>query len=104
MPRAGQLITKDTIIKEVVLGSTFVVTLVAMWYIYDQMNKVKPAVIYERRKARYDFPITTHRHSHLTIHTQGGETRHGQLEHALRKLGHARLDRHGHLQPHRLRD
>lgn len=29
-----------------------VVTIVAMWYIYHLMNKVKPDVIYERRKAR----------------------------------------------------
>ena len=48
----GKSSTKDTIIKDVVLAVTFLVTIGAMWYIYDQMNKVKPMVIYERRKAR----------------------------------------------------
>ena len=35
------------------IGLTVVVTVVAMWYIYHLMNKVKPEVIYARRKARY---------------------------------------------------
>ncbi|GLB42916.1 putative SNARE associated Golgi protein [Lyophyllum shimeji] len=43
---------KSTIISDVVLAITFIITLVAMWYIYRQMNKVKPEVIYQRRKAR----------------------------------------------------
>ncbi len=43
----------DTIIKDVVLGVTTLITIGAMWYIYHQMNKVKPQVIYARRKARY---------------------------------------------------
>ena len=39
--------------KDVVLGITAIITFAAMWYIYDKMNKAKPMVIYERRKARY---------------------------------------------------
>lgn len=35
------------------IGFTTIVTFVAMWYIYHLMSKVKPQVIYERRKARY---------------------------------------------------
>ncbi|GJE85607.1 Golgi apparatus membrane protein TVP38 [Phanerochaete sordida] len=49
---SGQSSTKDTIIKDVVIGITVVVTVAAMWYIYHLMAKVKPEVIYERRKAR----------------------------------------------------
>lgn len=30
-----------------------VVTFLAAWYIYRELNRAKPAVIYERRKARY---------------------------------------------------
>ncbi|KAI0750333.1 hypothetical protein C8Q80DRAFT_1270059 [Daedaleopsis nitida] len=44
--------TTDTIIKDVVLGVTTVITIGAMWYIYNEMNKVKVQVIYDRRKAR----------------------------------------------------
>ena len=43
---------KSTIISDVVLAVTFVITVAAMWYILRAMNKVKPQVIYERRKAR----------------------------------------------------
>ena len=50
---AGKSSTKDTIIKDSVLAVTFRVTIGAMWYIYDRMNKVKPMVIYDRRKAWY---------------------------------------------------
>ncbi|KAI0691842.1 hypothetical protein C8T65DRAFT_587088, partial [Cerioporus squamosus] len=48
----GTSSTSDTIIKDVVLGVTTLITIGAMWYIYHQMNKVKPQVIYARRKAR----------------------------------------------------
>ncbi|KAG6816761.1 hypothetical protein H0H87_003156 [Tephrocybe sp. NHM501043] len=48
----GEKDTKSTIISDVVLGITFLITVLAMWYIYHMMNKVKPQVIYERRKAR----------------------------------------------------
>ncbi|EKM57848.1 uncharacterized protein PHACADRAFT_89628 [Phanerochaete carnosa HHB-10118-sp] len=48
----GQSSTKDNIIKYVVIAFTTIVTFVAMWYIYKLMAKVKPEVIYERRKAR----------------------------------------------------
>ncbi|PPQ67777.1 hypothetical protein CVT25_009080 [Psilocybe cyanescens] len=44
--------TKSKIISDTVLAVTFIITIVAMWYIYRQMNKVKPQVIYDRRKAR----------------------------------------------------
>ena len=48
----GKSSTKDTIIKDSVLAVTFLVTIVAMCYIYDQMNKVESMVKYERRKAQ----------------------------------------------------
>lgn len=35
---------------------TTIVTFLAAWYIYRELNRVKPAVIYERRKARYVHP------------------------------------------------
>ncbi|KAG6809198.1 hypothetical protein H0H92_001185 [Tricholoma furcatifolium] len=43
---------KSRIISDVVLAITFLITILAMWYIYHLMSKVKPQVIYERRKAR----------------------------------------------------
>lgn len=49
----GQSNTRDTIIKDVVLGATTLITFGAMWYIYHKMNQAKPRVIYDRRKARY---------------------------------------------------
>ncbi|KAI0364246.1 hypothetical protein BV20DRAFT_872629 [Pilatotrama ljubarskyi] len=48
----GSSSTRDTIIKDVVLGTTTIITIGAMWYIYHKMNQAKPHVIYERRKAR----------------------------------------------------
>ncbi|KAI8995701.1 snare associated Golgi protein-domain-containing protein [Trametes punicea] len=44
--------TRDTVIKDIVLGVTTLITIVAMWYIYHKMNQVKSRVIYDRRKAR----------------------------------------------------
>lgn len=44
--------TKSKIISDSVLALTFIITIVALWYIYHQMNKAKPTVIYDRRKAR----------------------------------------------------
>jgi hypothetical protein len=35
------------------IAVTTVVTFVAAWYIFRELNRAKPAVIYERRKARY---------------------------------------------------
>lgn len=35
-----------------VITVTTIVTIVAAWYVYRELNRVKPAVIYERRKAR----------------------------------------------------
>lgn len=49
---SGQTSKTDTIIKAVVIVLTIIVTIGAMWYIYNLMNKAKPAVIYERRQAR----------------------------------------------------
>lgn len=43
---------KSRIISDIVLAITFLITIVAMWYIYHKMNQVKPEVIYARRKAR----------------------------------------------------
>ncbi|KAI9434359.1 snare associated Golgi protein-domain-containing protein [Lactarius indigo] len=36
-----------------VITITTIVTIAAAWYIYRELNRVKPAVIYERRKARF---------------------------------------------------
>ncbi|KAI0050493.1 hypothetical protein FA95DRAFT_1555612 [Auriscalpium vulgare] len=37
-----------------VIAITTIVTIVAVWYIYREVNKVKPMVIYDRRKARQE--------------------------------------------------
>ncbi|KXN80895.1 Golgi apparatus membrane protein TVP38 [Leucoagaricus sp. SymC.cos] len=44
--------TKSRIISDVVLAITILITALAMWYILREMNKVKPDVIYAKRKAR----------------------------------------------------
>ncbi|PFH48524.1 hypothetical protein AMATHDRAFT_87049 [Amanita thiersii Skay4041] len=49
---SGTTDTKSRIISDVVLAITFLITIAAMWYIVRQMNKVKPEVIYKRRRAR----------------------------------------------------
>lgn len=33
---------------------TTIITFAAMWYIYSKMNKIKPQIIYDRRRARYE--------------------------------------------------
>lgn len=43
---------KSKIISDVVLVITFLITVLACWYILRQMNLAKPDVIYARRKAR----------------------------------------------------
>lgn len=43
---------KSKIISRVVLTITILITIGAGWYILREMNKVKPEVIYQRRKAR----------------------------------------------------
>jgi hypothetical protein len=48
----GQTDKESRIISDVVLAVTMLITVAAMWYIFRQMNKVKPEVIYARRKAR----------------------------------------------------
>jgi uncharacterized membrane protein YdjX (TVP38/TMEM64 family) len=49
---AGVQDTKSRLISDVVIAITFIITIVAMWYILHKMNMIKPQVIYERRKAR----------------------------------------------------
>lgn len=48
----GSTTTRDKILSYVVAAITTVVTVAAMWYIQKEVNRVKPDVIYERRKAR----------------------------------------------------
>ncbi|EKM77274.1 hypothetical protein AGABI1DRAFT_130686 [Agaricus bisporus var. burnettii JB137-S8] len=48
----GTETSTSRVISGVVLGITTLITFVAMWYIYHLMNKVKPEVIYLRRKTR----------------------------------------------------
>ncbi|KAJ7115540.1 hypothetical protein C8R43DRAFT_1038743 [Mycena crocata] len=50
--KQGVTDSKSRIISDVVLAVTFLVTVLAMWYIFRQMALLKPEVIYERRKAR----------------------------------------------------
>jgi hypothetical protein len=38
------------------IAVTTIVTALAAWYIYRELSRAKPAVIYERRKARYIHP------------------------------------------------
>ena len=49
----GTETTKDKIISDTVLAITIIITCVAMWYIYREMDKVKYEVVYRRRKNRY---------------------------------------------------
>lgn len=44
--------SKNKIISDVVGVVTVLVTIAAMWYITRQINRVKPQIVYERRKAR----------------------------------------------------
>jgi uncharacterized membrane protein YdjX (TVP38/TMEM64 family) len=48
----GKVDFKTRIAEYSVVAVTVSVTFLAMWYILDRSNKVKPAVIYERRKRR----------------------------------------------------
>ncbi|KAF7329127.1 hypothetical protein MKEN_00173200 [Mycena kentingensis (nom. inval.)] len=48
----GETSNQSKIISRSVLAATVLVTVLAMWWIFHQMNLVKPAVIYDRRKAR----------------------------------------------------
>ncbi|KAK1222287.1 hypothetical protein PQX77_014920 [Marasmius sp. AFHP31] len=48
----GQQDKNSRIISNIVLAITFVITVAAAWYILRQMNKAKPEIIYQRRKAR----------------------------------------------------
>ncbi|KAI0951488.1 hypothetical protein AcW1_008522 [Taiwanofungus camphoratus] len=42
----------DNIVKDVGIVLTTIITFAAMWYIYSKMNKIKPQIIYDRRRAR----------------------------------------------------
>ncbi|KAG1880782.1 hypothetical protein F4604DRAFT_1747865 [Suillus subluteus] len=44
--------TKNTIISDVIGVITVLITIAAMWYITREINRVKPQIVYERRKAR----------------------------------------------------
>lgn len=50
--KTGVKDTKSTIVSDVVLALTVIITILACWYILKRMNEAKPLVIYERRKAR----------------------------------------------------
>jgi hypothetical protein len=50
--KTGVKDTKSTIVSDVVLALTVIITIIACWYILKRMNGAKPQVIYERRKAR----------------------------------------------------
>lgn len=44
--------SKNEIISDVIGVVTVLITIAAMWYITREMNRVKPQIVYERRKAR----------------------------------------------------
>jgi hypothetical protein len=44
--------TKNKIISDVVGVVTVLITIAAMWYMTREINRVKPQIVYERRKAR----------------------------------------------------
>lgn len=48
----GSATTQNKILSYVVGFITVIVTVAAMWYIQKQINRVKPEIIYARRKAR----------------------------------------------------
>lgn len=49
---SGQQTTPQHVASYSLIAVTTIVTLLAAWYIYRELNRAKPAVIYERRKAR----------------------------------------------------
>jgi uncharacterized membrane protein YdjX (TVP38/TMEM64 family) len=57
---------KSRIISDAVLAITVVITGLAMWYILHEMNKVKPEIIYQRRRARIG-KVTAHMASIDTV-------------------------------------
>ncbi|KAH9953689.1 snare associated Golgi protein-domain-containing protein [Russula dissimulans] len=44
--------TSQRVASYMLIAATTIVTFIAAWYIYRELNRVKPAVIYDRRKAR----------------------------------------------------
>ncbi|EIN03921.1 hypothetical protein PUNSTDRAFT_128506 [Punctularia strigosozonata HHB-11173 SS5] len=72
---SGPVSLKTRLIDYSVVAITTLITILAMWYIYHRMNKVKPDVIYARRKARqaklaYDPSFTSN--SSLTAFNPAG--------------------------------
>lgn len=53
----GTTSSTDRIVSDVVLVVTIAITIAAGYYIYVLINRVKPSIIYARRKARYVLPI-----------------------------------------------
>jgi hypothetical protein len=52
LEQTGSVAIETRIAQYSVVGVTVAVTIAAGWYMYAQAAKVKPAVIYERRKRR----------------------------------------------------
>jgi len=48
----GKETKRDKLISDGVLAVTIIITIAAAWYIWHVMARVKPVVIYRRRKAR----------------------------------------------------
>lgn len=69
---AGTESTKNKIISDSVLGITILVTALAMWYLYREMDKVKHDVIYERRKARFVKHIIFYVYMSFFVDTHSG--------------------------------
>ncbi|KAH7914922.1 snare associated Golgi protein-domain-containing protein [Hygrophoropsis aurantiaca] len=63
---------KNTILSYVVGTITFVVTVAAMHYITRQVNRVKPDIIYARRKARQSKLTQAYGSSSQTLYQNGG--------------------------------
>ena len=53
-----------------------------MWYIHKGVNRVKPDVIYARRKARYVLPVHSFRPIHVLCHSQAKLNGDGLYENA----------------------
>ncbi|KAF8589010.1 hypothetical protein K439DRAFT_1333757 [Ramaria rubella] len=71
---AGTETTKDKIISDLVLAVTILITLAAGYYIWREINRVKPSVIYSRRKARYVSKFSITHCSHTPQPSKDGES------------------------------
>ncbi|KAJ8519202.1 hypothetical protein ONZ45_g3857 [Pleurotus djamor] len=79
---SGQSTSTSKLISNIVLGITILITIGSMWYILHKMNKVKPDVIYAKRKARQAKlaraglgPVS----SDATLASEGGEGDEGMV-------------------------